>query len=132
MIHRLNSMKDRVRIKEHISRKNLISSGNGSESTPRNIYRRTRTATVTSSLVTNKKTTLQYNQHMSRNISAPQLKASDTIDTIDTNSRSNIVNDNNQTFFDLMTQQPSKFTHVDSSSSDSEISISWKYDNIIL
>jgi hypothetical protein len=44
---------------------------------------------------------------------------------------SDVVNNRNQTFFELLTQQPNQFTAGSTSSSSSQITINWNYDDIV-
>ena len=47
------------------------------------------------------------------------------------NNNTEIINQRGQTFFEIMTQQPNKFTIDSSSSTTNRINISWNYDDII-
>ena len=51
--------------------------------------------------------------------------------TTDNEGNSDIVNNSNQTFFELLTQQPKKFKAISSNTTSSQITINWNYDDII-
>ena len=44
---------------------------------------------------------------------------------------SSTINNRGQTFFDILTQQPEKFTHVSTESDSGSITINWNYDDIL-
>ena len=44
---------------------------------------------------------------------------------------STTINNRGQTFFDILTQQPEKFTHVSTESDSGSITINWNYDDIL-
>ena len=81
-------------------------------------------------------TTVQNDQYLKYDSSTSKWVAS-TITTTNTGEGSNsggssdVVNRRNQTFFELLTQQPNQFTAGSTSSSSSQITINWNYDDIV-
>jgi hypothetical protein len=83
-------------------------------------------------------TTVQNDQYLKYDSSTSKWVAS-TITTTNTGGGSSsggsgssaVVNNRNQTFFELLTQQPNQFTAGSTSSSSSQITINWNYDDIV-
>ena len=76
---------------------------------------------------------VQNDQYLKYDISRSKwVPSSITTDNIQGGSgSSDVVNNRNQTFFELLTQQPNQFTASSTTSSSSQITINWNYNDIV-